>query len=105
MNSNVKLNFSSALEGAVLILTCENKNLRSYTDATDEQILTVTCNSNTISWIPDPTDFIESCSSVTTLLPGIILSTHILEFTVFSIIRACGVQVYAQSGHNNNYST
>ena len=33
---------------------------------TDEQVLEVICHSNTVttSWKPDPTDFIESCSSL-----------------------------------------
>ena len=66
----VKLNFSSTPEGSVLLLTCENEMLMSTTNATDEQVLEVICDSNTTSWIPDPTDFIESCSSFTTVLPG-----------------------------------
>ena len=68
MNRYVKLNFNSTLEGSVLILTCENKKLMSNTNlklnATDEQVLEVICHSNTTSWNPDPTDFIESCSSL-----------------------------------------
>ena len=64
VNRYVKLNFSFTLEGSVLILTCENEKLMSTTNATDEQVLKVTCYSNTISWTPDPTDFIESCSSL-----------------------------------------
>ena len=61
VNSNMKLNFSSILEGAVLILTCKNKNLRLYTNATDEKILKVTCHMcrNTTSWNPNPVDYIE----------------------------------------------
>ena len=71
VDRNVMLNYSSTLEGAVLTLTCQNKNLRScINNANDEQILTVTCHSNK-SWIPDPADFIESCWSVTSLHPGI----------------------------------
>ena len=66
MNRYVKLNFNSTLEGSVLILTCENEKLMSNAklNATDEQVLKVTCHSNTTSWNPDPTDFIESCSSL-----------------------------------------
>ena len=72
VNRYVKLNFNSTLEGSVLILTCENENLISTTNATDEQILEVICHSTATSWIPDPTDFIESCSmsSLTTALLG-----------------------------------
>ena len=60
VNRYVKLNFSSTL---VLTLTCENEKLTSTTDAADEQVLKVICHSNTNTWYPDPTDFIESCSS------------------------------------------
>ena len=64
VNRYVKLNFNSTLEGSFLILTCENEKLMSTTNATDQQVLKVTCYSNTISWTPDPTDFIESYSSL-----------------------------------------
>ena len=72
VNRYVKLNFSSTPEGSVLLLTCEHKKLMSTTNATDEQVLKVICHSNTTSWNPDPTDFIESCSmsSFTITLPG-----------------------------------
>ena len=71
VNRHVKLNFSSTLEGSVLTLTCENENLMSTTNAADEQVLQVICLSNTTSWNPDPTDFIESCSIIiATTLPG-----------------------------------
>ena len=53
--SNATLNYSSTLEGSVLILTCENDT------STDEQALNVTCHSNG-SWIPDPANF--TCSSL-----------------------------------------
>jgi hypothetical protein len=66
VNRYVKLNFNSTLEGSVLILTCENEELISNTNAPDEQILKVTCHSNATGWNPDPTDFIESCSSFIT---------------------------------------
>jgi hypothetical protein len=59
--SNAKLNYSSTLEGSVLILTCENAT------SSDEQTVTVICHSNG-SWIPDPAEF--TCSSFTTALPG-----------------------------------
>ena len=58
---NAKLNYSSTLEGSVLILTCENDT------STDKQTLSVTCHSNG-SWIPDPADF--TCSSFTTVPSG-----------------------------------
>ena len=66
MNRYVKLNFSSTLECPVLILICENEKLMSNTklNATDEQVLKVICHSTATSWIPDPTDFIKSCSSL-----------------------------------------
>ena len=57
VNRNVKLNFSSTLEGFILLLTCENQmSLNSTTEVT----LNMTCDSNG-SWIPDPVDFIQSC--------------------------------------------
>ena len=61
MNSNIRLNYTSTLDGFVLILTCENEI--SSINTTDEQILNVTCHSNG-NWIPDPAGFIKSCSSV-----------------------------------------
>ena len=64
MNSNVMLNYSSTLEGAVLItLTCENDT------STDEQALNVICHSSG-SWIPDPAQFTCSSSNFETALPG-----------------------------------
>ena len=77
VNRNVKLNFSSTLEGAVLILTCDNY-LTSNTNATDQQSLTVICQSNTTSWNSDPADFIESCSSVTTTTTTTLTGTYII---------------------------
>ena len=71
VNKNVTLNYSSTLGGSVLVLTCENE--MSNMNTTDEQVLTVTCHSNG-NWIPDPADF--TCSSFTTILPGIIHSVH-----------------------------
>ena len=73
MNRNIKLNFTPTLEGAILILTCDNY---LNVNATDKQILIVTCHSNTTSWNPDPADFIDSCLplSVTNLHRGIIHS-------------------------------
>jgi hypothetical protein len=52
---NVKLNYSSTLEGSVLTLICENDIFN-----TNEEILNVTCHSNG-NWIPSPADFIQSC--------------------------------------------
>ena len=53
VDRNIKLHSISTQEGLVLILTC------------DEVMLTVTCHSNG-NWIPDPADFIQSCSSFAT---------------------------------------
>ena len=63
MNRNVKLNYSSTLDGSVLTLTCEYEisNITVNTSNTDEQTLHVTCHSNK-TWIPNPADFIKSCS-------------------------------------------
>ena len=81
LDRNVKLYYSSTLDGSVLILTCENNN------TTNEQILIVMCRSNG-SWIPNPTsiaaahhnknsaDLIKSCSSSMTVQPGIVHSVH-----------------------------
>ena len=67
MNRNLKLNYSSTLEGSVLTLTCENE---MSLNSTTETILSVTCDSNG-SWIPNPADFIHSCSPFsTTVSPG-----------------------------------
>ena len=62
MNRYVKLNYSSTLEGSVLTLTCENE---MSLNSTTEMTLSVTCDSNG-SWIPNPADFIQSCSSFST---------------------------------------
>ena len=61
MGNNVKLNYTSTLEGSALILTCASK--MSNNSTTDEKIFDVICHSNG-SWIPDPADFIDSCSPV-----------------------------------------
>lgn len=64
VNRNVKLYYTSSLDGFVLMLICENDM-----NITEEQILNVTCHSNG-NWIPDPADFIKSCSqSVFTTAP------------------------------------
>ena len=70
VNGNIKLNYSSTLDGSVLILTCENE--MSSINTTDEEILSVTCHSNG-SWIPNPADF--TCSLFTTVPPGTEQST------------------------------
>ena len=72
---NVKLNYSSTLNGSVLILTCENE--MSNINTTDEQIINVTCHSNG-NWIPDPAEF--TCSLFTSALPGIEHNHHINYF-------------------------
>jgi hypothetical protein len=58
VDRNVKLNYSSTLEGSVLTLTCENEIFNK--NITAEEILSVICHSNG-SWIPNPFDFIQSC--------------------------------------------
>ena len=64
MNSNVKQDFSSTLEGSVLTLTCENEiSSIMHMNTTDEHIITVTCHSSG-NWIPDPIQF--TCSPSTT---------------------------------------
>ena len=67
MDRNVKLNYSSTLDGSILKSTCKSEmfNTNKYTD---EQILNVTCHSNG-NWTPDPAEF--TCLSFTTILPGI----------------------------------
>ena len=64
MNRNLKLNLISTLEGSLLTLTCENEI--SF-NSTTETILSVTCDSNG-SWIPNPADFIQSCSPFSTTI-------------------------------------
>ena len=78
--SNAKLNYSSTLEGSVLILTCENDTF------TDKQTLSVTCHSNG-SWIPDPADF--TCSSFITAPSGTvaIILTAFLRTLFSSALR------------------
>ena len=71
VDRNVKFNYSSTLEGSVLILCCENEMFNMNT--TDEQVLKVTCHSNG-NWISDPAEF--TYSSFTTPVPGIVHSVH-----------------------------
>ena len=90
MNRYVKLNYSSTLEGSVLILTCENE---MSLNSTTEMTLNVTCDSNG-SWIPNPADFIQSCSPFsTTVSPttgtnyfSIIIKDVLYTFTIPLII-------------------
>ena len=64
MDRNVKLKYSSTLDGSVLLLTCENE----MSNTTDEQVLNVTCHNNG-NWTPNPAEF--TCPSSTTVPPGI----------------------------------
>ena len=65
MDRNIKLDYSSTLEGSVLTLTCENEIFNMSSIGSDAEILNVLCDSNG-SWIPDPADFIQSCSPFST---------------------------------------
>ena len=56
---NLKLKYSSTLEGSVLTLTCENEMSNTNTTESDVEILSVICASNG-SWIPNPADFIQT---------------------------------------------
>jgi hypothetical protein len=69
VNSNVKQNYNSTLEGSVLMLTCENEIGISnmHINMTDEQTLSVTCHSSG-NWIPCPDQF--TCSLFTTVPSG-----------------------------------
>ena len=57
------LNYTSTLDGSVLMLTCENDTAR----LTHEQINIAMCHSSG-KWIPDPTQF--TCSSLKSVPPG-----------------------------------
>ena len=61
VDRNVKLSYSSTLEGSVLTLICICGNEKYLNETT----LSVTCDSNG-SWIPNPADFIQSCSPFST---------------------------------------
>ena len=50
-------------------MTCENEMSNTNTTESDAQILNVTCDSNG-RWIPDPTNFIQSCSPFTDQPPA-----------------------------------
>ena len=62
VNRNLKLNLISTLEASLLTLTCKNEMSLNFTNKTT---LSVTCHSNG-SWIPNPADFIQSCSPFST---------------------------------------
>jgi hypothetical protein len=81
VDRNVMLNYSSTLDGSVLLLTCENK-FQMPLNSTNETTLNVTCHSNR-SWIPNPAEF--TCSSSTTVLPGmkIISFTKLIAMLVY----------------------
>ena len=101
MDSNyVKLNYSSTLDGSVLILTCEN--YISNMNTTDEQVLNVICHSNE-SWIPDPADFIKSCSII---LSGIFIyhTICIINHTLPSTIRVVTNTLTCTSMASNSIS-
>ena len=74
------LNYSSTLEGSVLTLICENEMSLNST-----MTLSVTCDSNG-SWIPNPADFIQSCSPFsTTVSPTtgiLVIFIDLLQHTV-----------------------
>ena len=70
VNRNVKLNYTSTLDGSALILACETA---MFNKTTNEQFLNVICHSNG-RWIPDPAEF--TCLSSTTVLPGIVWLYH-----------------------------
>ena len=72
VDRSVMLNYSSTLEGSVLI-NIDLWNEISNMNATDEQVLKVTYHSNG-HWIPDPAQF--PCSLSTTPLSGIVHSVH-----------------------------
>ena len=83
MNSNVKQNSSSTLEGSVLILTCKNE-ISSIMNVTNEEILSATCHSSG-NWIPDPAQFTcspsGSCHKFKFLLP--------VSITIFKLTHSC----------------
>ena len=85
MNSIVRLNYTSTLDGSVLILTCKNE--MSNINSTDKLILNVTCNSNG-NWIPNPTGFIKSCSSFTTIIPPGIVNYESIIIEEFSYSKS-----------------
>ena len=69
LNKNIKLNYSSTLEGSRLTLACENDNIIMSNINASTTILNVTCHSDR-NWVPNPADFIESCSTITTAPPS-----------------------------------
>ena len=92
MDRNIKLNYSSTLEGSVLTLTCENEILSMNTTGPGEEILSVTCHSNR-SWIPSQADFIKkSCLPFSTTVsptPGILaIFVDVLTNTIGILLLA-----------------
>ena len=82
MNSNVKQNSSSTLEGSVLILTCENEiSSIMNMNVTNEEILSVTCHSSG-NWIPDPAQF--TCSGSEILIHSNIKVTKYILTTFYT---------------------
>ena len=68
MNKNIELNYNSTLEGSRLTLACENDTDMPNINASTT-ILNVACHSDR-NWVPNPTNFIESCSTITTAPPS-----------------------------------
>ena len=89
MNRNIKLDYISTLEGFVLILTCDNA-----------EILNVTCHSNE-SWIPDPADFIESCSLFTVITLATLSQGTVKNNQVVYLAGWMGVQLLLQVVNSN----
>ena len=75
MNRNLKLNLISTLEGSLLTLTCENE---MSLNSTTEMTLSVTCDSNG-SWIPNPADFIQSCSPFSTTVSSTTGTNYLIK--------------------------
>jgi hypothetical protein len=80
-NRHLKLNYSSTLEGSVLMLTCENDTSRSI----DERTFRVTCQSSG-NWIPDPSQLNFTCSEFTTVPPGTEILIHSSPTGIYSTI-------------------
>ena len=87
VNSGVKLNYNSTLDGSGLILTCEN-----VISNVNTKIHGVTCHDNG-SWIPDPAEFIESCSSFITASQGNLIKKRILFIIYNCTTRHCYIHV------------
>ena len=77
LGTNVTLNYSSTLDGSVLILACD-------TFTTDAQTLIVICHSNG-DWIPDPVQF--TCSSFTTVTSGTEQLIHLFSDSSGTLLK------------------